>query len=116
MVRKRGTSMWMNPGGKPEASETARECGAREVAEELGLHLDPARLIPLGEHRAQAANEPGFTVVSQCFRWPEAVSDAHAAAEIEALRWVTPEDLGDPTLAPLFVNAISPLLSNEWLG
>ena len=34
MVRKRGTGMWMNPGGKPEAGEDGASCGAREVAED----------------------------------------------------------------------------------
>ncbi|HOA28260.1 MAG TPA: NUDIX domain-containing protein [Arachnia sp.] len=48
MVRKRGTSMWMNPGGKPEPGESAAECAAREVAEELGLSLDVERLVRLG--------------------------------------------------------------------
>ncbi|WP_408626054.1 NUDIX domain-containing protein, partial [Burkholderia cenocepacia] len=32
-VRKRGTSMFMLPGGKPEGDESAAECAAREVHE-----------------------------------------------------------------------------------
>ena len=117
LVRKRGTSMWMNPGGKPERGESSAECGAREVREELGLDLDPARLTPLGELRAPAANEPGHTVVSQCFAWPSPIShDVRPAAEIDAVRWVTPGERGDTTLAPLFVEAIAPLLGPPWLG
>ncbi|MEZ5088030.1 MAG: NUDIX domain-containing protein [Tessaracoccus sp.] len=67
MVRKRGTTMWMNPGGKPEPGESAAECAAREVGEELGLRLDPHHLLPLGEFAAPAANEAGFTVVADVF-------------------------------------------------
>ncbi|MDF1489448.1 NUDIX hydrolase [Tessaracoccus caeni] len=111
MVRKRGTSMWMNPGGKPEPGESAAECAAREVAEELGLRLDPARLLPLGEFAAPAANEAGFTVVANVFDWPEHVSaQVTPTAEIEEVRWVTDEDLHDGTLAPLFVDHIAPAI------
>lgn len=116
LVRKRGTTMWMNPGGKPEPGESPAQCGAREVAEELGLVLDPDRLVPLGEHAAAAANEPGHTVVSQCFYWPSPIDAAvEPAAEIDAIRWVTPEDLTDPTLAPLFVHSIAPMWHTGWL-
>ncbi|MBK7821243.1 MAG: NUDIX domain-containing protein [Tessaracoccus sp.] len=111
MVRKRGTSMWMNPGGKPEPGESAGECAAREVQEELGLRLDAARLLSLGEFAAPAANEAGHTVVADVFDWPEAVAaDVAPTAEIEETRWVTTDDLGDETLAPLFVDHIVPAI------
>ena len=111
MVRKRGTSMWMNPGGKPEPGESAVECAAREVAEELGLRLDPARLLPLGEFAAPAANEAGFTVVADVFDWPEPVSaPVIPTAEIEEIRWVNDDDLYDDTLAPLFIDHIIPAI------
>lgn len=111
MVRKRGTTMWMNPGGKPEPGESAAECAAREVGEELGLRLDPHHLLPLGEFAAPAANEAGFTVVADVFDWPESVpSRVRPTAEIEEVRWVTADDLGDDTLAPLFLDHIVPAL------
>lgn len=117
MVRKRGTDMWMNPGGKPEHGEDGAQCAVREVGEELGLLLDAARLEPLGERCAPAANEDGWTVTAQLYLWPEPVGrDVVPAAEIEALRWITPSDLPDATLAPLFVDGIAPLLGEAWLG
>ena len=111
MVRKRGTSMWMNPGGKPEPGESATECAVREVAEELGLSLDVECLVRLGEFAAPAANEKGFTVVADVFDWPTAIpADVQPTAEIEETRWVTTDDLGDETLAPLFVDHIVPAI------
>lgn len=111
MVRKRGTTMWMNPGGKPEAGESAAECGAREVAEELGLALDASRLEAWGEHVAPAANEPDHVVVADVLAWPDPIAGAVSpAAEIDAVRWVGLEELHDATLAPLFVDVIAPLL------
>lgn len=112
LVRKRGTSRWMRPGGKPEAGENGAECGAREVAEELGIVLDPRRLQFLGELSAPAANEPDHTVVAQSFLWPDPINpDVRPAAEIEAARWVELDGPADPSLAPLYVDVIAPLLS-----
>ena len=114
LVRKRGTSMWMNPGGKPEPGESPEQCGAREVHEELGLHLDPGRLLPLGLFEAAAANEPGHVVVAHVFAWPDdVVGQVHPAAEIDAVRWSDPAVArggSDRTLAPLYADAIAPLL------
>ena len=57
MVRKRGTSRFMQPGGKPEPGETDAAALARELSEELGLIVDPGELVPVGRFTADAANE-----------------------------------------------------------
>ncbi len=53
-VRKRGTSAWMLPGGKPEDGEGAAACAVREVLEELGVELGIDRIAPMGEFETQA--------------------------------------------------------------
>lgn len=107
-VRKRGTQMLMLPGGKPEPGEGPAETALREFAEELGTQLDPARLTPLGEFRAPAANEPGREVVASVFEHPF-VAGVTANAEIEALEWVSPSAVR-PDMAPLNTLHVFPAL------
>lgn len=111
LVRKRGTGMWMNPGGKPEQGETPAECAVREVGEELGLELDAQQLVGLGRFAAPAANEAGYTVVADVFVWPSALdATPAAAAEIAETRWVAPDVVGDD-VAPLYTESIAPALA-----
>ncbi|HQR89269.1 MAG TPA: NUDIX domain-containing protein, partial [Caulobacter sp.] len=60
VVRKRGTAIFMKPGGKREPGEDDVTALARELDEELGCRLVEAKL--LGRFEAPAANEPGHTV------------------------------------------------------
>jgi 8-oxo-dGTP diphosphatase len=99
-VRKRGTARFMLPGGKLEPGESPAEAAAREVAEELGVHVAPGDLALLGEFEAAAANEPGHTVRSTVFTYASAVTPV-AAAEIAELRWVSREDAEGVEIAPL---------------
>ncbi len=109
-VRKRGTTMFMLPGGKPEPGETPSQTAVREIAEELGIVLDEAELILLGEFEAPAANEPGHVVRSTVFTHPGR-HDPSIAAEIVELRWSTLDELeADPTIAPLTSQRVAPLL------
>jgi len=100
VVRKRGTDVWMQPGGKPEPSETAAETLARELHEELGVRLDPADLEPLGTFATDAANEAGTTLVADVFR-ARVTGRLVAAAEIDAVRWMHPAEFANHKVAPL---------------
>lgn len=108
-VRKRGTSKFMLPGGKLEPGESPVDCAVREAAEEVGLVLDPAHLVELGDWTAAAANEPGMRVQSTVFRAPDGQPDPVASGEIEELRW---QPLGEraPDLAPLLAQHVLPAL------
>lgn len=113
-VRKRGTSMFMLPGGKPESGESEADCARREVHEELGIELGPADITPLGTWDAPAANEDGWVVRASVFRASASVSAAvrpEVLAEIEELRWLDPRDgIADPAEAPLNRDHVFPAL------
>jgi 8-oxo-dGTP diphosphatase len=101
VVRKAGTTAFMQPGGKPEPGETPAETLSRELDEEVGLRIAPDELRPLGEFTAAAANEPGFEVVADVFAADIGEQQPVVAAEIDELRWITRADADELDIAPL---------------
>lgn len=114
LVRKRGTTSFIQPGGKPEAGEQPLDAAVREVAEELGLRLAPQRLAFIGRYDEQAANEPDHRVAAHAFTARLSAAEAAAAqhaAEIEEARWVTISEAEKLTLAPLTRHHFLPLVA-----
>ncbi|WP_114905713.1 DUF4031 domain-containing protein [Ornithinimicrobium murale] len=71
LVRSNGREVWTPPGGKREEGEAPREAAVREIAEETGLRLDPARLVPVGYER--------ITIAEGHQRGPWRAGDNHIA-------------------------------------
>jgi 8-oxo-dGTP diphosphatase len=111
-VRKRGTSMFMHPGGKPEAGETAVQAAARELAEEVGIVLDPRELQLMGVWIAEAANEAATDIEATVFLAPGSW-EAHPSAEIDEIRWLELDAEPTRDLAPLLTDHILPELARS---
>lgn len=114
-VRKRGTTRFMQPGGKPEVGETPVQTAVRELAEEVGLSVDERDLTPLGQYSAVAANEAHHTVRADNFLLrfsadqQEQLDFLQPAAEIAELRWLPLRDIApNDELAALLTEEVAP--------
>lgn len=101
LVRKRNTTVFMNPGGKPEPGESATQALCRELAEEIGLVVDSSQLRPMGSFASAAANEPGHVVRAEVFALQVDSPHHTIGAEIVESVWLIPDQPGDVPVAPL---------------
>jgi len=108
LVRKRGTSAFMQAGGKLAGGEAPCDALRREIREELGCDLAEAPR-PLGRFRAAAANEAGSVVEADLFM-VELLGAIRPAGEIEDAAWHDPDDIDSRTLAPLTRDHVLPLV------
>jgi 8-oxo-dGTP diphosphatase len=112
LVRKRGTSAFMQPGGKRDAGEDDATALARELDEELGCRVVSGSLKPLGEFVAPSANEPGWMVQAAVYA-VDVTGTIKARAEIEEIAWIDPARTDGFTLAPLTRDHVLPLALSQ---
>jgi len=98
VVRKRGSAIFMKPGGKREPGEDDLTALARELDEELGCRLVEATL--LGRFEAPAANEPDHLVRAATYL-ARVEGEMGVRAEIEEMAWIDIAAPGEIRLAPL---------------
>ena len=108
LVRKRGTTAFMQAGGKIEQGESALDALRRELREEIGLELDPDRTEYLGSYRADAANEPDTVIRAEVFAM-FIDAEVTATGEIEEILWIETANPPGVELAPLTRDTVLPL-------
>lgn len=109
LVRKRGTTAFMQAGGKIEPGEAPLDALRRELKEELDIDLGAEAPDYLGAFSAPAANEEGLIVEAEIFllRLSQPV---RPAAELEEIRWIDPNAIPPMSLAPLTRDHLLPSL------
>jgi 8-oxo-dGTP diphosphatase len=110
LVRKAGTTAFMQAGGKIEDGESPLSALRRELREEIDLDLADGDARPLGRFWAPAANEPGHVVDADVFHI-RARHIPDIRSEIEEAIWVDAAEAMALPLAPLTRDHILPLFS-----
>ena len=81
--------LWEFPGGKIEPDETAADACARELREEVGLHVEVGPEVARVDHAYSH-----FTVTLHAFQCAVASGEAESASG-EPVRWIRPDELDD---------------------
>jgi len=111
LVRKRGTQVFMQPGGKLEPRESELAALDREQGEELGCRIDPESAVFLGRFKAPAANERGYMVDAALYG-VSLIGPVVIAAEVEEMLWLDPVRSYRADLAPLTRETVLPLAAS----
>jgi 8-oxo-dGTP diphosphatase len=112
LTRKRGTDIFISPGGKPDAGEDHLSCLKRELQEELGVSVTDIR--PFGLFLGQAAFE-NRPIENHVYR-VEIAGQPRPCSEIEELAWVSYRQ--PPCAVPvgsIFRDEVMPLLYQQEL-
>jgi 8-oxo-dGTP pyrophosphatase MutT (NUDIX family) len=91
---------WVFPGGaidrdEGEGESAQRAAGARELAEEAGLHADPAQFVPFSRWITPAEVKIRYDTYFFLHRAADGVEPDIDGEEVVAWEWYTPQDALD---------------------
>ncbi len=79
--------LWEFPGGKKEAGEALEECVKREIREELGIQINPQKLLLSVTHEYETKIVELYAFLCSL------VNGSPVPLEGQNIRWVDPEEL-----------------------
>ncbi len=112
VVRKKGTSCFMQVGGKLEPNEAPEVTIVREIQEEICCNAEVQQFI--GRFETQTANEPDHQLISYVYL-VSLDQQPKIEAEIAEMQWIDLDEQALP-LAPLTTEVVIPWLKSHLLA
>lgn len=106
--RKKNTTLFLLPGGKPTPNETPQQCLTREIQEEHQCQVTPSSLQFLCHVEDVAANELNTTVAIDVYLG-NITGEPKPSSEIQEQHWIGKDD-DTSLLSPIIKNKILPEL------
>ncbi|MSR85521.1 NUDIX domain-containing protein [Candidatus Uhrbacteria bacterium] len=98
---------YLMPGGQFEPGESATQCLAREIQEELMCEVDPDSLQFIAEYLDVSAASPDRDVSIKLYQG-QLIGEPFACSEIAALHWISQKEYQSELLSPIIRNKIIP--------
>lgn len=110
-VRARDDDTLMSPGGKLEPDESPFDALARELNEELGVHVTKHDVEYLGEFTSMAfGRHADKKLVMHCYLVRHYSGEIKPQAEISELKWLSATEATAYNIAPVETEFILPTL------
>lgn len=107
LVKKRGTNVFISPGGKPEKGELKKDCLARELMEELSVNLLYSHKVGVFSKKSAFENK----IITVEVDISDVSGNPVASSEIEEIAWVDKNSTLD--IGSVFADEVIPLLSKN---
>jgi 8-oxo-dGTP diphosphatase len=114
VTRTAGKNIFVAPGGKLEAGESAKEALVREMLEEVQVEIDAETVERIGSFKATAAGDETKIVEMEVFIIKNYVGQPIPSSEIEEIMWVNSQTKG-VSIGSIFAHEVMPILKARGL-